>query len=1017
MVPGAGDIDLVSRLRGLGMDGAVLHVGAHPDDEDTGTLVYLSRGLSVRTVYWSATRGEGGQNRQGPEKNEALGIIRTWESLSAREFDGGEVLYGPFYDFGFSRSGDDALDRWGLDDVIREIVRAIRLVQPLVVISRWSGGPLDGHGQHQAVGRAAREAFDAAADPDRFPELDARALPPWRPRKLYRSLGRDWQPGEDVVHGAVLPEHEEGGALRVNTGVLDPRSGRTYQELAAMAANRHQSQAMAFLPERGDFFYYYRLERGSAPGQSRERSLFDGLDPTLTGIVEGAGSDRLTKLLEEARAHAEASVRELRDDDRIAAGNEVLRGLDRMREARGVVDDEGLRDADRLSIKRSLDRKIRAFEDAAAACWGVTLECLSEESRVTAGQRVGMIARLWSQGSAAIEDPAFRLDVPDGWTVRAIERSGRRRMEESAAITEAVFEVDVPDQAEVSSPYWLREPRTPYRYAWPERGPLGQPFDPPMVTAVAEFAVEGRRLAVSAPPVKRETFAGGYREMQPALLPAIAFAPKEQRIFVSLSGATQSLELHVTARCIRAEGAGGRLVLDVPDGWEAFPGGVDLDLSHRGDARMIRFEVTVPADAEPGVFDLDFAVESGERRSGIVVNPVWRTGMGLPGPANESNAIDEVFVMRPATVSVHAVDARFITTLRFAYVTGVEEDFVPAVERFGVDVTVLSERELMFGDLTQFDSVVVGPNAYLVRPDVRKAADRLLEYVDAGGTLIVQYQGYGYEQGRFAPYPFRFHQPHDRVTLPDAPVQILHDDHPLLHMPNELTAADFDGWVHDRGLYFFGEWDRRYTPILASSDPGEEPKEGGLLVASYGRGTYVYCGYSLHRQIPAGVPGAFRLFANLLGLAEARIQERRERARTIPLFSSLTEDQLYPLARLMSERWIEDGEYLCRQGDRGGELYVVIDGEVEVVKEEEGSSTVVYVTREGEATGDLAVLTDQPRSASLRARGSVKVLVIKGQHFQTLLREHQDLALRVTRTIADRLIATEERLQSASRSD
>jgi LmbE family N-acetylglucosaminyl deacetylase len=1014
MVPGGGDVDLLARLRGLGREGAVLHVGAHPDDEDTGTLVYLSRGLSVRTVYWSATRGEGGQNRLGPETNEALGIIRTWESLSAREIDGGDVLYGPFYDFGFSKNGDDALLRWGREEMIREIVRAIRMVQPLVVISRWGGGPEDGHGQHQAVGLAVAEAFDAAGDPIRFPELEDRGLPPWRPQKLYRSVGRDWQPGEDVVFGTVLPEYEDGRALRINTGVVEARSGRTYQELAALASNRHQSQAMAFLPQRGDFFYYYRLERGpDDPGP--ERSFFDGVNSTLTGIVEGIGSDRLTKLLREAGKHAEESVQALGQGDRTEAGREVLRGLDRMREARAGLADEGVGGREHPAIERAIDRKIRAFEEAAAACLGITLECRAEEARVTGGSRVAVTASLWTEGTA--DDVAFRVEAPDGWAVQAADGTGEQRVEESGMVTEAGFSVDVPHEAALSSPYWLRRPRGPYRYVWPDHGPLGAPFDPPLLSAIAEITVDGRHFSLSAPAVHRESFAGGFREIPLTVLPPVALAPKENRRFLPVSSEPQHLGLHVTATCLRSEGAMGELTVDGPEGWDVVPRQVPLDFSATGDSRTARFDVTVPADVDPGVFELRYAIQSGDIRSGVVLDPVRRTGLGLPGPPNESNAIAEVLVILPATESIHVVDARFVPTLRCGYVKGVEDDVIPALERFGVDVTALSEEDLAFGDLTVFDTVVVGPNAYLMRPDVRTSGGRLLEYVEAGGTLIVQYQGYGYEQGPFAPYGFRFHQPHDRVTLPDAPIEILQGDHPLLHLPNELSATDFDGWVHDRGLYFFGEWDRRYTPIVASYDPGEKPKEGGLLVASYGRGTYVYCAYSLFRQIPAGVPGAFRLFANLLGLAEARIRERRARARTVPLFSSLTEEQLYDVARLMSERWVDDGDHLCRQGDRGGELFVVLDGEVEVVKESEGASTVVHVAGAGEALGELAGLTDLPRSASLRARGLVKALVMRGEHFRTLLREHPDLSMSVMRVIAERLATTEERLQSPSPSD
>lgn len=1003
MLPAIGDADLVYRLRALGMGGVVLHIGAHPDDEDTGTLVYLSRGLSVRTVYWSATRGEGGQNRIGPQRDEALGILRTWESLSAREIDGGEVLYGPFYDFGFSKSGDDALARWGSVDVVREIVRAIRLVQPLVVISRWSGGPEDGHGQHQAIGLVAAEAFEAAGDAGRFPELERQDLSPWQPRKLYRSLGRDWQPGEDVALGTVVAEYEDQRALRINTGAVEQVSGRTYQELAALTNNRHQSQAMGFIPERGDFFYYYRLERSSVSAKGKERSFFDGLDPTLPGIAEGVDSDRLTKLLDEARQHADAAVAILHPHDRTPAGEEVLQGLDRVREARESLSEEDLSDRERRPLERYLDRKVHAFADAAARCFGITLECLVDQSRATSHERLRVATRLW-KGTSGGDDSEFRIAVPPGWAVDA-GRSGERRVE-TATVTEAEFEVAVPENAALSSPYWLRSPRTPYRYVWPEDGPLGLPFDPPLVEAVADVSVRGRRIEMFAPAVHREPLSGGFREVPLAVLPPIALVPKERRLFLPVAGASEPLELHITARCMRRDGATGPIRLLAPDGCEVFPSSVDLDFAKAGDAHTIAFEVRIK-EPRAGVLGLQYMIESDGAHYAVDLNPVWRAGMGIPGAPNESNAVAEAFVMLPAAVSIHVLDVWFVPSLRVGYVSGADEDILRSLERFGLDVSVLSEQDLFYGALDSFDVVVVGPNAYLMRPDLRKAASRLLDYVDAGGTLVVQYQGYGYQEGRFAPFPFRFNQPHDRVTLPDAPVEILEPHHPVVNLPNELTDADFDGWVHDKGLYFFGEWDRRYMPILASNDPGENSKHGGLLVANYGRGTFVYCGYSLFRQIPAGVPGGFKLFANFLGLAEARIQERRELVRGIPLFSFMNDGELYRVAKLMSERWINDGEYLSKQGDRGKELYLVLDGELEVVKDVGGESRVLGVSRKGEATGILGALADMPRTASLRARGDAKVLVLRADHLQGLMSEHPDLAQGIIRTLAKHLAAKE----------
>jgi LmbE family N-acetylglucosaminyl deacetylase len=1013
MARGQGDLDLIYRLRGLVMGGAVLHLGAHPDDEDTGTLAYLSRGMSVETVFWSATRGEGGQNRIGRESGEALGILRTWESLAAREIDGGGVLYGPFFDFGFSKSGEDALARWGRDDVVREIVRAIRWVQPHVVISRWSGGPEDGHGQHQAIGIAAGEAFDLAAEPDRFPELDRMGLPPWRPRKLYRSLGRDWQPGEDVVFGTPSPDHEAQGALRVNTGALDPISGLSFQEQAAVAQNRHRSQAMAFLPERGDFLYYYRLERPTPRGQ--ESSFFDGLDPTLVGIADDEMPDRLGKALAEARDHAAEAIRLFRPEDRAAAGAEVLNGLGRLREARQLLAEGDLDEQERRALARYLDRRVERFEEVAARCLGISLECLVEESRVTGDQRIRVGTRLWNQGPERIDEAAFRLRVPEGWGVEAVE-PGDRRTQESASVVEVAYEVEIPEAAELSPPYWLRAPGSAYRYAWPERGPLGLPFDGPLLEASAELSVGGRALKLSAGAVHRETFAGGFRELPLVVLPHIALSPREDRVLIPATGTPQRLQLNLTARCMRRGGAGGRLEVEVPGGWAVHPRSVDIALPAQGASRTVTFEVGIPADAKPREYEVRSTVDGGSGPYGVVLKPVWRAAPGLPGPANETNAIAEAFIMLPATTPVHLVDVRFVPNLRYGYVTGVDDRILLSLEGFGVEVEVLSEADLTYGDLSAFDAVVVGPNAYLLRPEVRKGAPRLLDYAAEGGTLVVQFQGYGYQEGGFAPYPFRFNQPHDRVTLPDAPITILEPKHPILHVPNELADSDFDGWVHDRGLYFFGEWDQRYTPVLASEDPGETPKEGGLLVASYGRGTYVYCGYSLYRQIPAGVPGAIRLFANLLGLAEARIRERRELARTVPLFSFMKDEQLYQVARLMSERFVEDGTLLCREGDWGGELYLVLDGEIEVVKQQDGKDIVVYTTPPGEATGDLSVLTDLPRTATLRAKGDATVLVMKGEHFRALLAEHPDLAEGVIRTLAHRLATNEERLLSGFRS-
>jgi LmbE family N-acetylglucosaminyl deacetylase len=995
--------DLIYRLRGLAMAGSVLYLGAHPDDEESGLIAYLSRGMGVRTVYWSATRGEGGQNRIGAERGEALGILRTWESLDARELDGGEVRYGPFYDFGFSRTGEDALARWQRTAVVREIVRAIRSVQPEVVVSRWRGTVEDGHGQHQAVGLVVDEAFDAAADPAAFPELLAQQLPPWRPQKLFRSAVGDWQPGEDVTFGQELPELERPDVLRINLGEFDPISGRSYHELASIGVNRHRSQAMAVSPARGDHISYFRLDRSLVPIPQPVHGFFDGLDPTLVGLAGRVGErrDAILGHLEEAMARARHAVESFRPDRPSDAGMAVLDGLAALRRARDELGPDRL--GDYAAVDRSLARKITDFEETAARCLGIDVDCLIEESRLTPGETTLVSTVVWNAGESIVDGVEIELDAPPGWIVQRLDPEPGDPARPAPTATS--FRVGVPEEAALSSPYWLREPREPYRYRWPDEGPLGLAMDPPQLAASCHLRSGWHRITIVRPAMRRETFVGGSRELPPEVLPPIALRPRERRHLVPASDREVRLELQLAARSMRDDVA-GTLRVDVPEGWTVNPVEAAVSLARRGQVHTIPVEVVIPAGAKPGVYQAGYRVESGGRDYGVVLDPVRRRAPGLAGAVDETNCITETFVSTPAAATIHLIDAEFVGRLNHAYIRGADEDILPSLQHFNVEVTMLTPEELSYADLGLFDAVVVGPNAYLISDDVRRNAGRLLDYVERGGTLIVQYQGYGYEAEGLAPYPFRYRQPHDRITAPDAPVRVLDPAHPVLSTPNRIVPEDFDGWVHDRGLYFFGEWDKRYQPLLESADPGQEPQRGGLLVASHGRGTYVYAGYSFFRQIPDGVPGAVRLFANLLGLPRARILDRVRLARRVAILSFLDDDQLYDVVRLMSERWLDPGTVLCREGDRGSELYMVLEGKIDVLKgDREG--TVVHTAGQGEVVGELAVLTDLPRSATLRARGDVKILVMRGPHFRGFLRDHPDLSYRMTALLAQRLASSE----------
>lgn len=996
--------NLIYQLRGLPMGGAVLHLCSHPDDEDVGMVAYLARKLGVRVVCWSATRGEGGQTRIGPYQGESLGIYRTWESQAAREIDGGEALFGPFVDFGFSKNGAEALDKWGRERLVREIVRAIRFVQPQIVIGRWSGTEHDGHGHHQAVGLVTPEAFAAAGDPHKYPELREHGLVAWQPRKLYLSTMGDWQPGEEVEFGKIIPAFERAGVVRLNTGEFDAIAGRTYQEQAWIAFNSHRSQAMGFSPEMGDFYYYYTLHTSLVPSSERETDLYDGLDATLTGLTEypGDGSDFLNHYLAQIKAKAADALASYRPDAPTEAVTPLLEGLTLLRECQAALADRPGNDEARQALHQYLGRKIVAFETAAAQCLGLRLECLTDDAHITPGQPFHLSARLWGHHHpVGVDRVDFSPCLPEGWRVQKTSSSHLDK-----AYAQAEYQVTAAETAQLVCPYWLREATDRYHYRWPTGGSAGGPFGPPLVEMACQVTLGRYRLHLRRPALLREGFAGGFRELPMVVIPPISLHPESRRLMLQATDAVQRFTLKLVVRSnTENTGATGVLRVNHPAGWRVEPQQIDLSMGPVGDAHTAQFEVTIPAGVRPGQYPLRYIVNSGGRDYDVVLEPVRLGAPGLPYLPDGATCIKEAFITKPAEVTIQIIDIKFMPDLKYAYIVGAGNKVMPALSHFNLNFHPITDEELDFIDLSQFDAVVVGPNAYLVRDNLRKNGARLLTYVEQGGTLIVQYQAYGYQDGDFAPYPFRYHQPHDRVTYEDAPVTLLSPHHPLVNLPNKITADDFDDWVIERGLYFFGEWDQHYEPILACHDPGEEAKLGGMLVASYGRGTYVYAAYSFFRQLPAGVPGAFRLFANLLSLSAARILKRTTWLKDVSIFAFMDEAQLRAVAQIMTERWLATESWLGHEGDIEDEMYVITQGAVEIIRES-SADQVIHVAQPGEVIGEMEVLGHIPRAAAMRAKGNVHLLVISGGDFRALMQTYPDMSARVIQMLVDKMLVT-----------
>lgn len=990
-------------IKSMPVGGAILHLGAHPDDEDVGLLSYLSHKYGVRAVYWSATRGESGQNRINGYQNEALGVLRTWESLAARAIDGGECLFGPFYDFGFCKNAEKAFSHWNQERVVMEIVRAIRQVQPQIIVARWNGGPENGHGQHQAIGIASRMAFELAGEVGRFPELDAEGLAPWQPRKYYCSTLGDAQPGEAFDTGRRLPAMERPGVLRLNTGEFDPIEGQSYQENAWQAFNQHQSQGLGMVPLPGDFFCYLTLEADLTGNSLKkfETDIFDGLDFHLTGLADYPGQNHphLRQHLEEIQRMAEEEARTLyRVENPVAAAPSILAGLTQLRNLYQHLLEEVSDEWSRTALLQYLATKIELFEEIAIRCLGLTLEGFNDRNRLIPGMAFQVHANLVNPLNIPLEqeETRFSIQAPLDWEIREV---APLPVELNESQFSARFEITTGLETNLSSPYWLARPRIGAVYQWPQGNWVGSPFKVPALQLVCRVKVGETFLTLRRPVTGREVLSGGFRRLPPVIIPPISLIPETSQEFLQAQPDSQTLNLRVAARNNSERPVQGYLMLEGPPEWEIKPGKVEIQLAEPGEVRSFLFTVRLPSNCPAGHYPVSYKVNCEGRDYDLILKPVYLAQAGTTTQVDSGNCLKEEIILERAQVMVHLVNARFVKGLKYAYVQGVQEDLVATLKPFGVDFRVLSDSDLLTRDLKEYDAVVIGPNAYMVRDQLRQNNRRFLDYVKEGGTLIVQYQGYGYENESFTPYPFKFNHPHDRVTYEDAPVTILRPEFMFFRLPNIISEADFDGWVRDRGLYFFGEWDKRYQPFLASADPGLEPHEGGLIGGYYGRGTYLYCGYSFFRQLPAGVIGAFRQFANILALPAARILERIDFLKKIYLFSALTEEQLDPISRLVEERWFEAGTYICHKGDLASELYIIYRGAVEILAEEGTHPSRLALREAGEWAGELAFLGEMPRTASMRAAGDVELLVLNGESFLKLLYAYPDMGIRLSKML------------------
>jgi len=825
----AGETEIRQRLDALRTLGSVMMIAAHPDDENNALLAYFTRGRHMRTAYLSLTRGEGGQNLIGSQQGDALGVIRTEELLAARRIDGAEQYFTRAIDFGFSKNLEDTFAHWPREQVLGDVVWNIRRFRPDVIVLRFSGTPRDGHGHHQASAILGKEAFSVAADPSRFPE-QLTYVQPWQAKRLMYNLPSFTADQEKEAKALA-------DRLEIDVGAYDPEIGYSYGEIAGMSRSQHRSQGMGAPQQRGSIKNYLV----TIAGDKAMEDVFDGIDTAWTrlpgGAAVGSGLERVRASFDPP--HPEALVQPLADLRPLIAA---------------------IRDP-------IAQRKLHELDEAIADCAGLWLDAAADRATVAPGASLKvnltaldrlpghvLLTGIRLTGMAA--SPGVRSDAsPDVARTVLIDNQPSRY----------VPAVSVPASEPYSQPYWLVEPKQGWLYSVPDPREIGDPENPPVLEAHFGLKIAGAELDL-ARPVKYRYVDPIYGEMtRPlAVVPPVAIDPSVlPLVFPTARARTIDVRIRSSAGKSSVD-----VHLEAPGGWHIEPAQRHFDLAS-GQQTTASFEVTPPAalvfesaiDAVPD--ELHVIATVGDHKISVATQVI------------DFPHIPVQLLFPPAETRVVRADIRTLAH-NIGYVMGAGDEEPDAIRQMGAQVTLLTPANVASGDLAPFDAIVTGVRAWNTRPDVRANAQRLFDYVRNGGALIVQYNvldagPFGGDASLLENIgPLAITISRDRVTDENAPVTFPDPRNPLLHAPNEITTRDFEGWVQERGLYFASEWDPKYQSVLECHDPGEERHPGGELYLRDGKGVYIFSAYSWFRELPAGVPGAYRLFANMLSAAKTQ---------------------------------------------------------------------------------------------------------------------------------------------------
>jgi len=792
-------------LQKLNMLGRVLYVAAHPDDENTYLMTLWANGSLYDSAYLSVTRGDGGQNLLGPELSERLGVIRTEELLAARRIDHGKQFFTRALDFGFSKTAEETMRIWGHDKILSDVVWVVRNFRPDVMVTRFSPEDQLTHGHHTASAILAEEAFSAAGDPNRFPEQLA-FVKPWRPIRLV------WNTSPFFFSNRNLP-FDPTGLTVLEAGGYNPLLGKSYAEIAAASLSMHKSQGVGSPPRRGARKEYFKLLQG----QPMPSSIFEGVDTSWSRVPNS----------ESIAAKIRQLISKFNPADPAASLPELFKLRQTMS---GIKDDLWI-----PQKKVELDQII-------AACLALHVEASTANETFTPGQTATI--KLEAINSSNVPVTLQEVRFPNTGNSLKIDAALR-----SNELVTKDLSCKIPEDTPYSQPYWLRKHSMLGSFDVDDQELIGLPENPPAVPVEIVLQVNGQELRYLLNTKYRtvDPVAGEVR--RPLVIAPPVFAKLADSVFVFPTSQPKPISVHVTAATGPVK---GELKLGLPQGWEVSPASVPIDLK-AADAEMVAtFTIKPPDQNNEGT--LGAVVSMNGRDYSFERVRIFYPHIGVQT------------LMPPAEAKLVRADIRRKGD-RIGYIPGAGDDIPESLEQIGYSVKILTEPEITAKNLAQFSAVVLGIRAYNTQDRISNWLPELFVYVKDGGVAIAQYNTIAeLKTNELGPYPLEISR--DRVTDENAEVRILAPNHPVMTTPNKITSKDFERWVQERGLYFPKQWDPAWTPILSCNDPKEKPLDGGLLVAKLGKGFCVYTSYSWFRQLPAGVPGAYRLFANMLSLGQ-----------------------------------------------------------------------------------------------------------------------------------------------------